>query len=550
MEKSFTITASNSGGSLGGVNGFDFSKILDALKNNWQPIVSVVSIILILIFMSKGIGYAGKRKKVKKTIDKKYSTYYAVGGVGLFGLPYNTWTIIASIMAGVAVLAFIFMLLQKRMYNKALDEMDDAKDEFERNQKDFDNRRRVDENQRRDEQMQMMLMGMLGGNANGQGGQGFAYVPQGLGADDIRGIVADTMNNMLPNVQQYLPQEASHNEELIQQLVEQNAQNEERIRQLTEQNEQMIERLMDRLSEPQKETVSEDVIEKLAEKLAKQQSVEKEAEKEAAATVVNEKTLEELKASINEIKTQMTANAEKEKIVVKTSERDDRDERIEMLIKANENLARNQERLMEKVIELSAKNTDKPSDRLMEKMIELTAKSAEKSVEKFVPVPVEKIVEKEVKVEVPVEKIVEKEVVKEVPVPMPVEKPVPKAKAVAARLTLDEAYAKLSASQKKIFDTLKNYALSKDKCKEKKSTYFTVLGQSSVNPLVKLTIKKNTTVAMFKMEDEYFKDIRRGASSDGTKVKVKESEVVVSDAQALATAKNMIDLREDQIERY
>ncbi|MDE5548722.1 MAG: hypothetical protein K2J13_00565, partial [Clostridia bacterium] len=163
--------------------------------------------------------------------------------------------------------------------------------------------------------------------------------------------------------------------------------------------------------------------------------------------------------------------------------------------------------------------------------------------------PVEKIVEKEVVKEVPVEKIVEVE--KVVPVPMPVDKPAPKAtKTVAPRLTISEAYDRLSQKQKGFFDTLKEYALSKDKCKENKSTYFIVLGQSSVNPLVKLTIKKNTTVALFKMEDEYFKDIRRGASSDGTKLKVKESELVVSDNQALATAKNMIDLREDQIERY
>ncbi|MDE5991054.1 MAG: hypothetical protein K2H36_05680, partial [Clostridia bacterium] len=91
---------------------------------------------------------------------------------------------------------------------------------------------------------------------------------------------------------------------------------------------------------------------------------------------------------------------------------------------------------------------------------------------------------------------------------------------------------------------------SKDKCKEKKSTYYIVLGQSSVNPLVKLTIKKDTTVALFKMEDEYFKDIRRNATNDGTKVKVKESELIVADMQALATAKEMVDLREDQIERY
>ncbi|MDE5549484.1 MAG: hypothetical protein K2J13_04450, partial [Clostridia bacterium] len=158
----------------------------------------------------------------------------------------------------------------------------------------------------------------------------------------------------------------------------------------------------------------------------------------------------------------------------------------------------------------------------------------------IMPPPTEKVIEK----------IVEKPVEKIFPVPMPVEKPTKEAKAVAPRLTLDEAYAKLSATQKKIFDTLKAYAMSKDKCKEKKSTYFTVLGQSTVNPLIKLTIKKNTTVALFKMEDEYMKDIRRGASSDGTKVKVKETEVVVGDNQALATAKDMIDLREDQIERY
>ena len=178
----------------------------------------------------------------------------------------------------------------------------------------------------------------------------------------------------------------------------------------------------------------------------------------------------------------------------------------------------------------------------------------EKVVEKEVPIEVEKVVEKIVEVPVEVEKIVEvpvevEKVVEKI-VEIPAEKPAPKAKAPAPRLTLDEAYEKLSSTQKKIFDTLKAYALSKDKCKEKKSTYFIVLGQSTVNPLVKLTIKKNTTVALFKMEDEYFKDIRRNAGSDGTKVKVKESEVVVGDMQALATAKEMIDLREDQIERY
>ena len=164
------------------------------------------------------------------------------------------------------------------------------------------------------------------------------------------------------------------------------------------------------------------------------------------------------------------------------------------------------------------------------------------------PVEVEKIVEKEVRVEVPVEKVVEKVVEKEVKVKVAtVAKP---KKETAPRLTLDEAYEKLTKQQKKFFDGLREYAMSKDKCKEKKSTYFIVLGQSSVNPLIKLTVKKDTTVALFKMEDEYLKDIRRNAGSDGTKVKVKETAVIIGDTPAYATAKEMIDLREDQIERY
>ncbi|MDE5549494.1 MAG: hypothetical protein K2J13_04505, partial [Clostridia bacterium] len=310
--------------------------------------------------------------------------------------------------------------------------------------------------------------------------------------------------------------------------------------------------MMQQLAEQNnKSGVSEDTIERLVEKLSAQQVAARETEREVASANANDEIIKSLIEGQKAIMEKLSRQDE-EKQSLKVVEKDGKDERIEMLM-------RNQERLMEKVIELSARNADKPTERLMErviemsakneknsterlmeKMIELSVKADNRQTERIVEKPVERIIEKEVRVEVPVEKVV----------PMPVEKPAKAEKAPAPRLTLDEAYAKLSAAQKKIFDTLKNYALSKDKCKEKKSTYFTVLGQSTVNPLVKLTIKKNTTVAMFKMEDEYFKDIRRGASSDGTKVKVKETEVVVGDNQALATAKDMIDLREDQIERY
>ncbi len=487
-----------------GEDGNSFEKVLEVLKEWWQVIASGVSIVLIIIFTAKGIGYASKKKENKRIVESKYKTYYVTGGTGLFGLSMTNWTIIASVLMGLAVLSFVFMLIEKRGYKKSLRNLDEAKDEFERNQRDIDNRKRETDSQRRDEDLKMILMSMLGGNAgnmqSGQGQpQGYAYNGQSaVGMEEMRCMINDAVSAMLPNVQQYLPQQASNNDELVQELIEQNKRNEERI-------------------------------EKLMQKLSEQQPVEKVIERETSGGQVVEKVI------------QVSAN----------------DEKIDKLMKANEELIRNQELLMKQMQQISYnKNTEK------------------EIVEKIVELPVEKVIEKEVRVEVPVEKIVEvpvevekiveKEVVKEVKVEVPievekvvekiveipVEKPAPKAKATASRLTLDEAYAKLSAKQKKFFDTLKEYAMSKEKCKEKKSTYYILLGQSSVNPLVKLTIKKDCTVALFKMEDEYMKDIRRNAGSEGTKVKVKETELIVGDSQALATAKEMIDLREDQIERY
>ena len=440
----------------------DFEKIGQILKEWWQIIASGVSIVLIIIFTAKGIGYASKRKENKRIVESKYKTYYATGGTGLFGLSMTNWTIIASVLMGLAVLSFVFMLIEKRGYKKSLRNLDEAKDEFERNQRDIENKKKEEEK----EEMKMMFMHMMGGASGMNGGmgqaQGFAYAPQqGLGAEEIRGIVSETMTAMLPNMQQYLPQQASTNDELVQKLIEQN--------------------------------------EKLMQKLSAQQPIERVIEKEVASATVN-------------------------------------DEAIKSLIEG-------QKAIMEKL----------SNSQYQPQIVEVPV---EKIVE--VPVEVEKIVEKEVvkevKVEVPVEKIVEvpvevEKVVEKI-VEIPAVKPASKAKTVALRLTLDEAYAKLSKQQKKFFDTLKEYAMSKDKCKEKKSTYYILLGQSSVNPLVKLTIKKDCTVALFKMEDEYMKDIRRNAGSEGTKVKVKETELIVGDSQALATAKEMIDLREDQIERY
>ena len=438
----------------------DFDKVLDILKEWWQVIASGVSIVLILMFTAKGISFANKCKKSKQLIEKRYRTFYAMSGIGLFGWSMTNWTIIAGVLMGVAVLSLIFMLVEKKRYGKIEEEVDEAKEEYNK----------------------MMLMRMIGGNNNMQG-QNYGYSGQpAVGIEDMRCMINDAVSAMLPNVQQYLPQQAQYSE------------NEEKLDRLMQANEIMMQKISEQSKE--KEGVSEEVIEKLVEKLSKQQQVERVIEKEVAATVTNDETIKQL--------------------------------------------LKNQEMLIKQIQELTA---NQQTEKLVDKIVE-------KPIEKIVEVPVEKIIEKEVVKEVKVEVPVEVEKIVEKTVPLPVEKPTTKTKTVAPRLTLDEAYAKLSKQQKKFFDTLKEYAMSKDKCKEKKSTYYILLGQSSVNPLIKLTIKKDCTVALFKMEDEYMKDIRRNAGSEGTKVKVKETELIVGDSQALATAKEMIDLREDQIERY
>ncbi|MDE5990003.1 MAG: hypothetical protein K2H36_00280, partial [Clostridia bacterium] len=406
---------------------------------------------------------------------------------------------------------------------RAEEEFEDAKEEYERNREELAERKKSEEK----EEMKMMFMHMMGGNSNGNGQQGgYAYAGQGLGADEIRGIVSETMTAMLPNFQQYLPQQASNNDELVEKLLAK-----------TEKNEETIQKLMKKIAEQPTERVVE---REVASANLNDEMLEKLANMMQSSSNVNKKTLEQIINKLQPI-------ASDETILKVVNQTEQNDETIRRILD-------NQEKLMEKILELSAIQPSGEAQ-VIEKIVEVPV---EKIVEKEVPVEVEKVVEKVV--EVPVEKIVEKEVVKEVPievekvvekiVEIPAQKPAPKARVTAPRLTLDEAYAKLSAKQKKIFDTLKAYALSKDKCKEKKSTYSILLGQSSVNPLVKLTIKKDTTVALFKMEDEFMKDIRRNATNDGTKVKVKETELIVADMQALATAKEMVDLREDQIERY
>ena len=452
--------------------GVDFDKISKILKEWWQVIASGISIVLIIIFTCKGASNLSKAKKAKKATENRYKAYYAAA-TGLFGLAMNTWTIIASVLMGLAVASLVFMILTKVKLNKAQEEMEEARYDYERHKE--TNRREYDDNRRSDElqDMKAMFMQMMGAansdgmnNANqGMAQNGYMGAQQGIGMEDIRGLISETVTALLPGMQQAIPQQASVNDELVQKLIEKEEQNDKTISRLIEQNQELMQK-NDKLM---------------------QQLMDRPVEKEVVASNVNEEMM----------------------------------------------------------------------NKFMEKFIQFTQNAQPQVIEKIVEKPVEKIVEKEVRVEVPVETVVEKVVEKPIVISTEAEKsqqvkktPAPK-KAPTPRLTLEEAYAKLTKEQKKYFDGLREYAMSKDsKCKEKLSTYFTTIGPSTTNPFIKLTIKKGITVALFKMEDEYLKDIRRNASGDGTKVKVKETEVPIGDKQAYDTAKDMVDLRIDQIERY
>ncbi|MDE7348275.1 MAG: hypothetical protein K2N53_01270, partial [Clostridia bacterium] len=223
--------------------GLDLDGILQAVKEYWQAIVSGVCIILIIAFLAKTASYEGRRKRANKTVDERYKTYYA-GAIGLFGLASTSWTIIACVFIGLTVASLVIMLIAKGRCRKAEDNLAYAREDFEHNKAEAEARQR-------DENMRMMLMSMMGGNAGANMGQGMAqggYMGggYGIGVEEMRGLISETVTALLPGVQQALPQQASANDELVNKLIEQN--------------------------------------EKLMQKLAEQQPVERVVEKEVAAS--------------------------------------------------------------------------------------------------------------------------------------------------------------------------------------------------------------------------------------------------------------------------
>ena len=62
----------------------------------------------------------------------------------------------------------------------------------------------------------MMFMRMMGG-ANGAQNMGMNY-QSGIGMEDVRNMITETVSALLPGVQQMLPQQASVNEDIIKEI--------------------------------------------------------------------------------------------------------------------------------------------------------------------------------------------------------------------------------------------------------------------------------------------------------------------------------------------
>ena len=111
--------------------------------------------------------------------------------------------------------------------------------------------------------------------------------------------------------------------------------------------------------------------------------------------------------------------------------------------------------------------------------------------------------------------------------------------------TFDEAYEDLSEDLKDLFVRLKEYALTKEGTNEVKLSNGVCIKHGS-RKVIRLTVRRGYPVAMFVLENEMLKDVRRNAAST-LKLKIPATELVIRDETDFYAASTMIDFTMDQI---
>lgn len=107
------------------------------------------------------------------------------------------------------------------------------------------------------------------------------------------------------------------------------------------------------------------------------------------------------------------------------------------------------------------------------------------------------------------------------------------------RKTIDENYAELGKEQKKFFDGLLSYALSKENAIENR-TITEIQVKADRKQVVRIAIKRGITVAKFHLENDLVKQYRR--SDAESKIYVKDTEIKIVDAASFETAKGLVDV--------
>lgn len=113
------------------------------------------------------------------------------------------------------------------------------------------------------------------------------------------------------------------------------------------------------------------------------------------------------------------------------------------------------------------------------------------------------------------------------------------------KLSLQEAYEKLSGKQRQYFNKLRDYADKKPDSRAKQTKTHLAIGCGNKN-YIRLAIKRNVTYAYFAMESE---EMLRMRLDENLGLKPEETQVKITDDKAFEMAKHMIDMRVKQVER-
>ncbi len=449
----------------------------------WQLALGLVSIVLIIVFTSKGAKYGSERKKCVKEAKKlRMASVATPAALLVFLMANNIWTIVACALAGLAVLSLVYMIIQKRRFVKAEAGLESAQIEYKRSEKD----QQEEERRRRDEEFKMMMASMMNPNMQAAGG----YV-----GGDIKEIVGDVVASLMPAMQQTMQAlPAPDNSEL---------------RAVIEQQQQMIEQMMNNQAMqalPLPDSGAEERIREMELRMAEQQRL------------ADERLAEQLAQ-------QQAMMAEQQRLA---------DERhAEQLAQQQEMMAQQQRladermaQMMEQVAATMSQNVPQPQTvvqtddglrEILEKHGEmLNDLMGKENVNNTV------VINKEGRGADDEERV---------------------------RLTLKEAYEKLTDPLKKVFDAARDYIVLNQEVVASEGK-FAITYKYRGKQYLKLNIKRGYPTISYSTEGEQLRNLKKkAAEEEGVKVRFKMSELQIFDDSTLEVAKGVIDLRREQIDK-